>query len=136
MLLTFDKAVLPDDFGSEIEGFSIANRSGVYYMANAVAKPAKARDDKNRLIYVSSPLVKKPVSVRYAWARAPMGNLKVNGIPWLPLHSFRTDDIVFVAEVAHQDPEGRQKNSYAIKAMKARGAAALQTRLKASTGGE
>ncbi|MBN1418759.1 MAG: hypothetical protein JXP34_08275, partial [Planctomycetes bacterium] len=30
-------------------------------------------------------------AVRYAWARSPMGNLKVNGKPWLPLHSFRTD---------------------------------------------
>ena len=31
------------------------------------------------------------VAVRYAWARSPMGNLKVNGKPWLPLQSFRTD---------------------------------------------
>ncbi|MEE8321961.1 MAG: hypothetical protein V3R68_08990, partial [Gammaproteobacteria bacterium] len=31
------------------------------------------------------------VAVRYAWATSPMGNLKVNGKPWLPLHSFRTD---------------------------------------------
>jgi len=31
------------------------------------------------------------MAVRYAWARSPMGNLKVNGKPWLPLPSFRTD---------------------------------------------
>ena len=43
-------------------------------------------------IYVSSPLVKEPVDVRYAWATSPMGNLKVNGKPWLPLQSFRTDN--------------------------------------------
>ena len=42
-------------------------------------------------ILVWSPLVKTPVAVRYAWATSPMGNLKVNGKPWLPLPSFRTD---------------------------------------------
>jgi type IV secretory pathway protease TraF len=31
------------------------------------------------------------LAVRYAWASSPMGNLKVNGKPWQPLHSFRTD---------------------------------------------
>jgi hypothetical protein len=30
-----------------------------------------------------------------------MGNLKVNGIPWQPLHSFRTDQADFFPEVAH-----------------------------------
>ena len=43
-------------------------------------------------IYVWSPLVKEPVAVRYAWATSPMGNLKVNGKQWLPMHSFRTDE--------------------------------------------
>lgn len=42
-------------------------------------------------IYVWSPLVKVPMAVRYAWTRSPMGNHKVNGKPWQPLHSFRTD---------------------------------------------
>ena len=111
MLLTFDKAVLPDDFGSEIEGFSIADTSGIFYMANAVAKATKMREEKNRHIIVSSPLVKKPVAVRYAWARAPMGNLKVNGIPWQPLQSFRTDDIDFAGEVAHRSPESLLKTT-------------------------
>ena len=36
-------------------------------------------------------LTKDPLAVRYGWATSPMGNLKVNGKPWLPLHSFRTD---------------------------------------------
>ena len=44
-----------------------------------------------KTIYVWSPLVREPVAVRYAWATSPMGNLKVNGLPWQPLHSFRTD---------------------------------------------
>jgi sialate O-acetylesterase len=43
-------------------------------------------------IHVWSPLVKDPVAVRYAWGTSPLGNLKVNGKPWLPLPSFRTDD--------------------------------------------
>ena len=68
--------------------------------------------------------------MRYAWARSPMGNLKVNGIPWQPLHSFRTDSIDFAAEVSHMDPEGPKKNSETIKAMKAQAAAALKARLE------
>lgn len=130
MLLTFDKAVRVDDFGSEIEGFSIADKSGVFYMATAIAKRVKEKELQNKQILVSSPLVKEPVSVRYAWARSPMGNLKVNGLPWQPLHSFRTDTIEFTPEVAHQDPDGPQKNSEAIKALKTEATNALKTRLE------
>ncbi len=132
MLLTFDKAVRVDDFGSEIEGFSIADESGVFYMATAIAKRVKERELQNRQIFVSSPLVKEPAAVRYAWARSPMGNLKVNGMPWQPLHSFRTDTIDFTPEVAHQDPDGPPKNAEAIKALKTEAATALKARLEAS----
>ena len=128
ILLTFDKPVLPDDFGSELEGFSIADRSGVQYLAQAVHIPVKDKNERNKQVLVSSPLVKEPVSVRYAWARSPMGNLKVNGIPWQPLHSFRTDAIDFTPEVAHQDPDGKTKNSEAIKALKTQAADALKAR--------
>ena len=128
ILLTFDKPVLPDDFGSELEGFSIADRSGVHYLAHAVPVQVKNKNERNKQILVSSPLVKDPVSVRYAWARAPMANLKVNGIPWQPLHSFRTDAIDFTPEVAHQDPDGKTKNSEAIKALKTQAADALKAR--------
>ena len=131
--LTFDKAVRPDDFGSEIEGFSIADDSGVFYMANAAPLQTKDKSLQNKQIVVSSPLVMKPQSVRYAWARSPMGNLKVNGIPWQPLHSFRTDDTNFAAEVTHMDPDGPRKNSEAIKAMKSEASAALKTRLESET---
>jgi len=128
ILLTFDKPVLPDDFGSELEGFSIADESGVHYLAHAVHVQVKAKNERNKQILVSSPLVKEPVSVRYAWARAPLGNLKVNGIPWQPLHSFRTDAIDFTPEVTHQDPDGKNKNSEAIKALKTQAADALKAR--------
>ena len=130
ILLTFDKVVRPDDFGSEIEGFSIADQSGVFYMADAVAVPVQDKAQQNKQILVSSPLVKEPVAVRYAWARSPMGNLKVNGMPWQPLHSFRTDDIDFSAEVTHMDPDGPAKNSEAIKALKSQAEAALKARLE------
>jgi len=130
ILLTFDKPVLPDDFGSELEGFSIADKSGIHYMAQAVPVETRDRNERNKQILVSSPLVQNPVSVRYAWARSPMGNLKVNGIPWQPLHSFRTDNIDFTPEVSHQDPEGRVKNSAEIKALKEQAKMALKTRVE------
>lgn len=35
--------------------------------------------------------MEKPVAVRYAWGNSPEGNLKVNGQPFSPQASFRTD---------------------------------------------
>jgi sialate O-acetylesterase len=130
MRLTFDQAVRPDDFGSQIEGFSLADHSGVFYLADAVVHPTKDKTMQNKQVIVSSPLVKEPMAVRYAWARSPMGNLKVNGLPWQPLPSFRTDDIDFIAEVTHMDPDGNAKNSQAIKMLKSQASTALQTRLE------
>ena len=99
MLLTFDKPVMPDDMSMVLEGFSIADKSGKFYMAHA-AHPLKKdvgiwntanKSCDTKTIHVWSPLVKGPLAVRYAWAISPVGNLKVNGKQWLPLHSFRTD---------------------------------------------
>jgi sialate O-acetylesterase len=129
MLLTFDKRVMPDDLGSEIEGFSLADKSGVFYLAQAVAKPIADKALMNTQILVSSPLVKEPVALRYSWATSPMGNLKVNGIPSQPLHNFRTDDGGFAPEVTHQDSDGPAKNAAAIKTLKAQASTALKTRL-------
>ena len=100
MLLTFDKPVMPDDMSTIPKGFTIADESGRFYMAHAaflLKKDAGIWNVANKnfdatKIYVWSPLVEKPVAVRYAWATSPMGNLKVNGKAWLPLQSFRTDD--------------------------------------------
>jgi sialate O-acetylesterase len=130
LLLTFDKAVRPDDFSSEIEGFSLAGKDGVFYMAEVTAQNTKDRAMANKQFLISSPLVKAPLSVRYAWARAPMGNLKVNGIPWQPLHSFRTDKITYTPEVSHMDPDGGKKCSDAIKLLKQAASAALKTRIE------
>lgn len=97
MVLTFDAPVFPDDRSIYLEGFSIADKSGKFYMAyaeNHITKYQGIWGNKcdYKKIYVSSPLVKEPVAVRYAWATSPMGNLKVNGMDYLPLHSFRTDN--------------------------------------------
>ena len=132
ILLTFDKAVRPDDFGSEIEGFSIAGKDGAYFMAEAIAVKTKDKAMANKQILVSSSLVKEPTTVRYAWARAPMGNLKVNGIPWQPLHNFRTDSIPYSPEVSHMDPDGNKKCYEAIKILKAEASATLKKRLEES----
>ncbi len=100
MVLTFDKGVMPDDMSMIPEGFSIADESREFYMAHA-AHPLKKdvgiwntanKCCETTRIRVWSPLVKQPVAVRYGWARSPMGNLKVNGKEYLPLHSFRTDE--------------------------------------------
>jgi len=99
MVLTFDKPVFPDDTSLVLDGFSIADKSGKFYMAHATApiktdhgiwSTANKSFDATKVI-VWSPLVTEPVAVRYGWAPSPMGNLKVNGQPWLPLQSFRTD---------------------------------------------
>ncbi len=96
MVLTFDRPVAPDDNGP-IEGFAVAGEDGKYYKAYAESLVTKDQGiwgnkyDRTKL-FVFSPLVEEPVAVRYAWARSPMGNLKVNGKPWQPLHSFRTDE--------------------------------------------
>ena len=98
MVLTFDKKVMPDDRSSIPRGFSIAGEDGKFYMAHA---RYQAKEGQNRwtdaqtyntnIIHLWSPLVAKPVAVRYGWATSPMGNLKVDGHQSLPLQNFRTD---------------------------------------------
>ena len=95
MILTFDGRVLPDDGEKIPRGFSIAGEDGKFYMAHARFQPWEKKDARtqaNRTIRVWSPLVEKPVAVRYAWGNCPVGNLKCNGDQDIPLTSFRTDD--------------------------------------------
>jgi sialate O-acetylesterase len=68
--------------GGELKGFVIAGEDKQW-------KPATARIEKDKVI-VSSPDVKKPVAVRYAWENFPTCNL-YNGAG-LPATPFRTDD--------------------------------------------
>jgi sialate O-acetylesterase len=94
MVLTFDKRVKPDDENSIPEGFSIAGEDGKYYMAHARYESWEKSEQWTkgyRTIRVWSPLVERPVAVRYAWATSPMGNLKLDGHEDMPFPSFRTD---------------------------------------------
>jgi sialate O-acetylesterase len=91
MILTFDKRVVPDDRNSILRGFSVAGADGKYYMAHARHQAEGSYWERTKIIHVWSPLVQKPLAVRYGWATSPMGNLKVNGRPDCPLPSFRTD---------------------------------------------
>jgi len=65
-----------------LKGFEIAG-------ADQVRHPAEARIDGDKVV-VSSPAVKEPVAVRYAWSGAPNESL-LNGAG-LPASPFRTDN--------------------------------------------
>ena len=65
-----------------MKGFAIAGADKKFVWANA-------RIDGNKVI-VSSPDVKEPKAVRYAWAANPVWSLE-NGAG-LPATPFRTDD--------------------------------------------
>ncbi|MEO7214914.1 sialate O-acetylesterase [Mucilaginibacter sp.] len=67
--------------GGALTGFIIAGADQKFYWADAVIDGDK--------VTVSSPNVKNPVAVRYAWANNPVCNL-VNGAG-LPASPFRTD---------------------------------------------
>ena len=85
----------PDDGNSILEGFSVAGEDGKFYMAYARYEPW-GRDETWtkgwQTVRVWSPMVEKPVALRYAWSTSPMGNLKYRGNQDNPLASFRTDD--------------------------------------------
>jgi sialate O-acetylesterase len=89
--LTYDKRVHRDDSGAILEGFSVAGEDGKFYMAYARNSTQGSFWDAAKIIHVWSPLVPKPVALRYAWGHSPMGNLKVHGHPDMPLPEFRTD---------------------------------------------
>lgn len=99
IVLTFDKPVMPHDMAAIPEGFAIAGEDGKFYKAYArfrsdkpIDPHANANKFDTRTIHIWSPLVGKPVGVRYGWAVSPLSNLYVEGKPWAPLMSFRTDD--------------------------------------------
>jgi sialate O-acetylesterase len=91
VILSYDKRVHPDDSSNMIHGFSIAGEDGKFYKAYARNSTQGSFWDAAKIVHAWSPLVQKPVAVRYAWGHSPMGNLKVNGHPDMPLPEFRTD---------------------------------------------
>ena len=81
LLLHFDK-----DMGSvdsqAVAGFAIAGEDGKFQPAQAdflvTGKDAKGQPQRNpRTLVLRSPHVPKPIHFRYAWARNPMGNLRI-----------------------------------------------------------
>ncbi len=69
--------------GGPLKGFAIAGADGKWVWGDAVIEGDK--------VAVSSPEVKQPVAVRYAWAINPVGANLANGAG-LPATPFRTDD--------------------------------------------
>jgi sialate O-acetylesterase len=89
MILTFDMRVQPDDMNKVLEGFSLAGEDKKFYMAHARHGDA---GKELTVVHVWSPMVPKPVALRYAWGFSPMGNLKVQGHPDMAVQEFRTDN--------------------------------------------
>ncbi len=91
MILTFDKRIHPDDMSPIIEGFALAGEDGKFYKAYARNSTAGEFWTAAKIVHVWSPLVLKPIHVRYAWGNSPMGNLYVQGHKEMPVPEFRTD---------------------------------------------
>lgn len=69
-------------FNKPIQNFEVAGKDKMFYPAQAIISGS--------VIIVSSPLVKEPVAVRYAFKDFVVGDLF--GTNGLPVSSFRTDD--------------------------------------------
>jgi sialate O-acetylesterase len=89
-----DKAILTFDHagsglearGGRLRGFALCGEDGRFVWANATIEKGK--------IVVSSPMVARPVAVRYGWSDYPVVNLfNREGLPASP---FRTDDFPMV----------------------------------------
>jgi len=91
MIVTFDRRVHTDNGSPIIEGFALAGEDGKFYKAYARNSTVGDFWTAAKIIHVWSPLVPKPVALRYAWGHSPLGNLKVNGHQDMPIPEFRTD---------------------------------------------
>lgn len=91
MILTFERRAHPDDSATIIEGFALAGEDGKFYKAHARNSTKGDFWTAAKTIHVWSPLVPKPIALRYAWGHSPLGNLKIDGHPEMPLPEFRTD---------------------------------------------
>ncbi len=97
IVLSFDRELTVRD-GRPIAGMAIAGEDQQFYPGEAVFS-VKRKDDRGRDVFdfksieVSNPLVERPLAVRYAWARCPLGNLtnRAHHERIIPLPSFRTD---------------------------------------------
>lgn len=86
--ICFDNAEGLKASGNVVEGFYIAGCDHVFHKATAVVK--------GHDVIVSSPEVRFPTAVRYAWANNPVCNLyNAAGLPAIP---FRTDSYVNIKD--------------------------------------
>lgn len=105
----------PREGNAPITGFIVAGDDRRWYPADAQQKKL----DGKWTIEVGSPLVPKPVAVRYGWANWPTGNLV--GRERLPMATFRTDDWPIPEGVNYSEEAGKA-SSEAIKKLKEMGA--------------
>lgn len=116
--VTFDHAGsgLKSRDGTALKRFEIAGADKVWHWA-------EAKVDGVDTVAVSSPEVKQPVAVRYAWASNPEGANLVNSDD-LPASVFRTDDWDDVEPKAGAKPmsalEIRRTKALEIKALNAK----------------
>ena len=88
--LAFDNMAEGYNRWEDIQGFEVAGEDRVFHKATAVKFWAPGNDPRNERIAVSSPMVKKPVAVRYCFKNFEIGNFGNQG--GLPLVPFRTDN--------------------------------------------
>lgn len=86
IMLHMDVTARATDDGGTTEGFAIAGKDRKFHPAKAeflvIGKGRRGRPKVNdKIIVLTSPMVPKPIHYRYAWARNPMGNVNVKGIP-------------------------------------------------------
>lgn len=75
--------------GGRLKGFAVAGADRVFVWADAVIDPASESGGDRDTVRVSSPLVAKPVAVRYGWDNNPECTLfNSSGLPASP---FKTD---------------------------------------------
>ncbi len=96
MILTFDKEIRTSD-DRPFDGLAMADSINRFFPAVAEYF-SMGKDNRGRPVYdrtklvVSSKFVAKPLAVRYAWARNPLGNLVNSEERIIPVPSFRTDN--------------------------------------------
>lgn len=82
--------LIPPAPGSEVQGFAICGNDRKWFWAQARIEGSN--------VVVSSPQVRKPLAVRYAWGNNPTANLYAD--TGLPVGPFRTDDFPLTTQEA------------------------------------
>jgi len=96
IILSFDIKLKSSD-DRPFEGFALAGSDKRFFPAKAkyyisgTGQNGQPEYDRTRIV-VSTPFVKKPIAVRYAWARNPLGNMISAENKIIPLPQFRTDN--------------------------------------------